>query len=406
MPKLLVVDDSALIRKFVKEIFVADASYVMEFARTGKEALELLHRFQPDAITLDVNMPEMDGLEALSRIMAERPTPVIMLSALTSRDASTSLDALAMGALDCVAKPTGVGALTPGAFAEEVKRKVQIAVISRGRVNQFGTRQTPSPSKATPSPSRSSSSPQVSSPSSNTLSRLHSLTTPPTGSVLSSGSSFLGGTKKPSASSSLSALAGNPAGVVVIGVSTGGPRLLEKLLPSIPGDFPWPIVVIQHMPKKFTEAFANRVDNYCELKVQEVVQATPLAPGNIYIAHGSADSVLIKQNGKICMQAVDEDSAYYWHPSVSVMVKSAMRLFNPNQLIGVMLTGMGNDGAQEMYELKLAGGRTIAESEESCVVFGMPRELIRRGGATVVAHSDDIADQLIKWLVRNTGGLN
>ena len=402
MPKLLVVDDSALIRKFVKEIFISDASYVMEFARTGKEALELLHRFQPDAITLDVNMPEMDGLEALSRIMAERPTPVIMLSALTSRDASTSLDALAMGALDCVAKPTGMGALTPGAFAEEVKRKVQIAVISRSHLKQFGTRQSPPTRRSTSTPIAPESS---AGSSSSVLARLRKVARSSTDSVLSSGTSFVGGAKKPVASSS-TALSGNPSGVVVIGVSTGGPRLLEKLLPSLPGDFPWPVVVIQHMPKKFTEAFANRVDHYCELKVQEVVEATPLSPGNIYIAHGSADAVLIKQNGKICMQSVDEDSDYYWHPSVSVMVKSAMKLFHPSQLIGVMLTGMGNDGAQEMYELKLAGGRTIAESEESCVVFGMPRELIRRGGATVVAHSDDIADQLTKWLMRHSSGLN
>jgi two-component system chemotaxis response regulator CheB len=178
---------------------------------------------------------------------------------------------------------------------------------------------------------------------------------------------------------------------------------LEKLLPSLPKDLPWPVVVIQHMPKKFTEAFALRVDGYCELKVQEVVEPTPLAPGNIYIAHGSADSVLMKHGGRICMQAVEEDGGYYWHPSVSVMVKSAMKLFQPNQLIGVMLTGMGNDGAQEMFELKEAGGRTIAESEESCVVFGMPRELIRRGGATLVLPAQDIADQLTRWLMRNSG---
>jgi len=403
MPKLLVVDDSALIRKFVKDIFINDASYVMEFARTGKEALEHLHRFQPDVITLDVNMPEMDGLEALAKIMSERPTPVIMLSALTSRDATTSLEALAMGALDCVAKPTGMGALTPGAFAEEVKRKVQIAVISKARLGPSSVR--------SPMASRSSSPTSSSSlTDKSTLSSFGSAQRArPVGSnqsALSSGASFISGAAKARPTPAPSSLSGNPAGVVLIGVSTGGPRLLEKLLPSLPADFPWPVVVIQHMPKKFTEAFANRVDNYCELKVQEVVDATPLTPGNIYIAHGSAYSVLVKQNGRIYMQSVDEDSAYYWHPSVSVMVKSAMKLFHPNQLIGVMLTGMGNDGAQEMYELKKAGGRTIAESEDSCVVFGMPRELIRRGGATVVAHSDDIADQLNKWLMRSAGGLH
>jgi len=396
MPKLLVVDDSALIRKFVKDIFVGDSSYVMEFAKNGKEAIEYLHRFQPDVITLDVNMPEMDGLEALSKIMAERPTPVIMLSALTSRDASTSLDALAMGALDCVAKPTGMGALTPGAFAEEVKRKVQIAVISRFRLGQFGTRQI-----QTTKPAVRSSAPPASWPSSS----LGGNTLRSSSSALSSGPAFIHGSSFKTAVPVSSSLNGNPPGVVLIGVSTGGPRLLEKLLPSLPGDFPWPVVVIQHMPKKFTEAFASRVDNYCDLNVQEVVEATPITPGNIYIAHGSADSILIKHQGRICMQSVEEDAGYYWHPSVSVMVKSAMTLFQPKQLIGVMLTGMGNDGAQEMFELKQAGGRTIAESEESCVVFGMPRELIRRGGATVVAPAEDIAIQLCRWIMRTPSGL-
>jgi two-component system chemotaxis response regulator CheB len=395
MPKLLVVDDSALIRKFVKDIFIGDSSYVLEFARTGKEAIEHLHRFKPDAITLDVNMPEMDGLEALARIMAERPTPVIMLSSLTSRDASTSLEALAMGALDCVTKPTGMGALTPGAFSEEVKRKVQIAVMSRSRLGEFESRQTRSTQGSGSLTSRTLAKPShVSVPNSHLRS----------GSALSSTSAFIAGT--PKAQVPASPFSGNPPGVVVIGVSTGGPRLLEKLLPSLPIDFPWPVVVIQHMPKKFTEAFANRVDGYCMLKVQEVVEATPLTPGNIYIAHGSSDAILLKHNGRICMKAVDEDSGFYWHPSVSIMVKSAMKLFNPNQIIGVMLTGMGNDGAQEMYELNKAGGRTIAESEKSCVVFGMPRELIRRGGATVVASSDEIADQLTRWLIRSPSGLN
>jgi two-component system chemotaxis response regulator CheB len=397
MPKLLVVDDSALIRKFVKDIFVGDSSYVMEFARTGKEAIEHLHRFKPDVITLDVNMPEMDGLEALTRIMSERPTPVIMLSSLTSRDALTSLDALAMGALDCVAKPTGMGALTSAAFSEELKRKVHIAVISRSRLGQYKSQQSVSiqDSRSFTSGLTTKSS-TTSAPKTNI--RL--------GSALSSSSAFIAGSPKAQVPPPISPLSGNPPGVVVIGVSTGGPRLLEKLLPSLPGDFPWPVVVIQHMPKKFTEAFANRVDSYCTLKVQEVVEPVPLAPGNIYIAHGSSDSVLVKHNGRICMKSVAEDSAYYWHPSVSIMVISAMKLFNPNQIIGVMLTGMGNDGAQEMYELKQAGGRTIAESENSCVVFGMPRELIRRGGATVVASADEIAEQLTRWLTRSPRGLN
>jgi two-component system chemotaxis response regulator CheB len=188
-------------------------------------------------------------------------------------------------------------------------------------------------------------------------------------------------------------------GVVIIGVSTGGPRALENILPRLPADFAWPVVVIQHMPKKFTETFARRMGQYCALKVEEVTAVCPIVAGTIYIAQGNSDAVLRKIGGRIHMMPEPEDADHYWHPSVSRMVASAIATLPPSLLIGVQLTGMGNDGAEEMARLHAAGGRTIAESEASSVVFGMPRELIRRQGATEILDAQEVAPKLIEWVM-------
>lgn len=346
MPKLLVVDDSALMRKYLKDLFAREPDFELDFARSGREALDRLHRFAPDVLTLDVHMPEMDGLTALSRIMVERPTPVVMVSALTSPDALLTLEALALGAVDHIAKPGQP--LSPGmnALGELILQKVRAAARSRVRPGL---------------PSR------------------------------------------PAASAAVRALApgsGDPPGVVVIGVSTGGPRLLEAMLPRLPATFPWPVVVIQHMPAMFTGPFAQRLGRHCALQVQEAADTLPLQAGNIYVARGGMDAVLLRQGGRICISPRPEDPDQFWHPSVETMMRSAMQLFTPRALIGVMLTGMGYDGAEAMAELRRQGGRTVAESEDSAVVWGMPGELVRRKGASQVAHQDEIPTILTRWLSR------
>jgi two-component system, chemotaxis family, protein-glutamate methylesterase/glutaminase len=162
--------------------------------------------------------------------------------------------------------------------------------------------------------------------------------------------------------------------------------------------FPWPIVVAQHMPPNFTNAFAQRMDRLCNLRVREVSAPCPLEPGNVYIGRGGGDVVVAERLGRPTVMPKPETPGHPWHPSVDVLVESAMKLYKPDKMVGVLLTGMGNDGAEQMSRMHRQGSRTIAESQASCVVFGMPHELIQKGGASVVLPSSDIAQQLQSWL--------
>ncbi|EFH09174.1 CheB methylesterase domain-containing protein, partial [Teichococcus cervicalis] len=189
---------------------------------------------------------------------------------------------------------------------------------------------------------------------------------------------------------------GAAPGLTLIGVSTGGPRTLEDILPELPADYPQAVLVAQHMPAGFTASFARRLDSICALEVVEVSAPLPLQPGRAYIGRGEADLVVERRLGRLVANAVRADASL-WHPSVDRLVRSALGLVPPAALIGVQLTGMGDDGAAAMAELRRLGGRTIAESEETAAVFGMPAELIRRGGATEVLPCDRIAAKLRHW---------
>jgi two-component system chemotaxis response regulator CheB len=191
-------------------------------------------------------------------------------------------------------------------------------------------------------------------------------------------------------------------GLVLIGVSTGGPRTLEEILPLLPADLPYPVLVGIHMPAQFTGTFAARIDQLCALRVVEVSRTTKLSPGHVYIARGGADMIVAQHSGAIAAAAAPPLPSSPWQPSIDRLVTSAMRYMKPEALIGVQLTGMGEDGAAAMKALHDAGGRTIAESEETAVVFGMPRELIERRGASCVLPCDLIAQQIVKWLKART----
>ncbi|MFT3856427.1 MAG: CheB methylesterase domain-containing protein [Aquabacterium sp.] len=186
-------------------------------------------------------------------------------------------------------------------------------------------------------------------------------------------------------------------GLVLIGVSTGGPRTLEDILPKLPAAFPWPVLIAQHMPVNFTDAFARRMNGLCPLDVSEVAQPMPLVPGRVYIGKAGTDLAVTERGGQLYAVPRPETPGLLWHPSVDVMVETAMQHLSPRQLVGVMLTGMGYDGAAAMARLHKAGGRTIAESEETAVVFGMPQELIERQGASLVLPCSAIAHQLKVW---------
>jgi two-component system, chemotaxis family, protein-glutamate methylesterase/glutaminase len=348
MIKILIVDDSALMRRQLTQIFEAEGDFQIRQARNGRDAVEENLRFEPDVVTLDINMPEMDGLTALSLIMAERQVPVIMVSSLTEQGALATFEALNLGAVDYIAKPGGTISLSMDEIRGDLIAKARAAVRAkpkrRGLVQQLREERV----KAAPRP--------------------------------------------------VALRRGVAAeGLVIIGVSTGGPSTLEGILPLLPADFPWPVIVAQHMPAAFTKSFAGRLDQFCPLRVIEAVSPLALEPGTVYVGRGGADIVLALRCGKLMVLPKPENPQFLWHPSVELLGRSVLEFCDPAHVTAVMLTGMGCDGADAFSELKKGGARTIAESEASCVVFGMPAELIKRGGASVVLPSEKIAAQLNDW---------
>lgn len=357
MIKLLAVDDSALMRKLLGQVFSSEPDFEVQLARNGLEALDLAKSFRPDVVTLDVHMPQMDGLECLDRLMIERPCPVVMLSSLTAEGADATLEAFRLGAVDFVAKPTGAVSLRMDEFVPELLSKVRSAAnvkIStslrlrervRHRIGSVPRSTRPRPPRA---PAHRSAPPAE-------------------------------------------LLAGE--GLVLVGTSTGGPPALEDLLSGLPADFPWPIVVAQHIPASFTGPLAKRLDKLCAISVVEVTEPVSLRPGYAYIGRGDYDIVITRTPNLAAMPAQPEPD-YLWHPSVDRLVRTAMAHMLPTQLIGVLMTGMGDDGAEAMCSLREQGGRTIAESEATAVVWGMPGELVRLNGADFVVPLSKISQRL------------
>ena len=379
MTRVLVVDDSALMRKQLVAMLQGEPGFEIEVARNGREALQQLDRFGPDVITLDINMPEMDGLTALSHIMVQRPTPVVMLSSLTEKGAMATLEAMALGAVDYLPKPDGTISLSIDQVRGELLCKVRAAASARIRTP--GSRPAAGSNRPDPLvPRREAPGVAVTRAAASVAARP-------------------GMAQRPLAAAAAPSTAKYPFGLVVIGVSTGGPRTLEEILPKLPTYFPWPVLVAQHMPVAFTAPFANRLNTHCAMRVTEVNQPTALEPGNVYIAQGGSDMFVSDRGGRLFAVVKPADQRYAWHPSVEALVESAMRYCPPQKLVSVMLTGMGDDGADAMAEVFRRGGRTIAESERSAVVFGMPGELVKRGGATLTLDSGDIADQLVQWVM-------
>ncbi|MFI3123752.1 MAG: chemotaxis response regulator protein-glutamate methylesterase [Methylococcales bacterium] len=348
MIKLLIVDDSALMRRQLSSVFEAEGDFEIRFARNGKEAVDENKHFQPDVVTLDINMPEMDGLTALTLIMAERSVPVVMVSSLTEKGALTTFEALALGAVDYIAKPSGTISLSMDDIKKELVAKIRAAAKSHVKAVR---------------PTLTTRQPVVKAP-------------PPP--IMRRG------------------VAND--GIVLIGVSTGGPRTLEDVLPLLPANFPYPVVVAQHMPASFTLQFAARMNDLCALQVVEVSSPRPLESGFIYIGKGGADVVVVQRAGKLMVISKPENKDFLWHPSVELLGRSALENYDAAKIIGVMLTGMGNDGSDSFAQIKKQGGRTIAESESSCVVFGMPAELIAKDGATAVLPSDKVTERILTWV--------
>ncbi|HEV2673785.1 MAG TPA: chemotaxis-specific protein-glutamate methyltransferase CheB [Aliidongia sp.] len=360
MIKILIVDDSPLMRRLLDGIFQATGEFEVALARNGVEALRQLHEFKPDVITLDVRMPEMDGLACLDRIMLERPCPVIMVSSLTAAGAAETLESIGLGAVDFVAKPGRAISLEIDALAPILIEKARAASKARLRRSHRLTERV-----------RARIGEHLRQPPSLPIVPVPSIVEPPTG------------------------LAGDLAGCLLVGTSTGGPPALDALLSPLPENFPWPVVVIQHMPASFTGPLAQRLNGLCALDVLEVVRPTPLVAGRVYVARGDSDLIVSRRPAGLIVQPVPSSAEFHWHPSVDRLVDSAIDHIGARRLVGVLMTGMGDDGAAAMTRVRNQGGRTIAEAEETAVIWGMPGSLVRAGGAEFVVPLEEIADRVI-----------
>jgi two-component system, chemotaxis family, protein-glutamate methylesterase/glutaminase len=343
--RVLVVDDSALMRKLIPQIIERDPSIqVVGTAIDGQFALKKISELQPNVITLDLEMPRMDGMETLREIMRRHRLPVIVVSAHSTEGASATFKALALGAFDFVAKPKDAASAHMDAIARELISKIKVAAqikIQRGSAPALT---------------------QASEP--RTLKQV---------------------ARQPSSHI--------PTKIVAIGVSTGGPNAIQYVLSQLPPDFPGSIVIVQHMPEGFTEMFAKRLDECCSINVKEAQSGDLLLAGRALICPGNRHMRVKRMPLGDIVVLSDEDKVNGHRPSVEVLFRSAAAEFG-NNCVAVLMTGMGDDGADAMGEIKAAGGLTIAQNEESCVVFGMPKAAIERGFATRVVSLDAMANTL------------
>jgi two-component system chemotaxis response regulator CheB len=339
--RVLVVDDSALMRKVIPQILETDNSIqVVGTAMDGNFGLKKIDELKPQVITLDLEMPGMGGLDMLKEIMRRHRIPVIVVSSHTTEGASVTLKALSLGAFDFVSKPNDVSSRMQE-VAQELISKIKAAAQSRGIPIHAATDfpvPVPRP-KGKPGEKRA------------------------------------------------------PTKIVAIGISTGGPQSLQYLLAQLPADFPGSIVVVQHMPEGFTEMFARRLDECCSLNVKEAQSGDLLLAGRVLICPGSRHMKLKRLPlGDVAILS-DDPRVNGHRPSADVMFKSVAEEFG-QRVVGVLMTGMGEDGAHGLGLIKAAGGMTIAQGEQSCVVFGMPKAAIERGHAMRVVELEALASTL------------
>ncbi len=348
--KVLVVDDSALIRQILSEIINQEAD--MEVVGTASDPLqarEKIKALSPDVLTLDVEMPRMDGLEFLDRLMRLRPMPVVMVSSLTERDSEVTFRALELGAVEVVAKPRLDIRRGMGEYAQEITDKIRGAAAARLR-------------------------PRVTPPSNSTA------TPPPITPVTGWRSSER---------------------VIVVGASTGGTEAIRAVLQGLPADAP-AVLVTQHMPAGFTRSFAERLDRLCRIRVKEASHGERAMPGHAYIAPGDAH-LLVQRSGADYVLALDSGAPVNRHrPSVDVLFRSAAASVGRNA-VGVILTGMGRDGAAGLLELKQNGAHTFAQDEASCVVYGMPKEAVALGGVDEIVTLLEIPAKVLNYLAHSGG---
>jgi len=338
--RVLIVDDSPLVRRTIERLLDADPGVtIVGIAADGLDALAKIRDLRPDVVTLDVLMPRLDGLKVLACVMRESPVRVLMLSSLTQDGAEETLQALDLGAVDFIDKTALLVSGDPATAGRELLSKIHTA--------------------AAVNPSR-----------------------------LGRREAVRGGT-----STATALLQPGGADVVVIGASTGGPPALQALIPSLPADLSAGVVVVQHIPAGFTRPFAGRLDAASALSVREAEQGDLVRPGEVLIAPGGRHLTFAKRGGEVVVVIDLEPAGTLHRPSVDVTMQSAAALWG-RRSAGVLLTGMGTDGAWGMWSIRARGGWTLAESEESCVVYGMPRAAVELGAASEVVPLGKIAERL------------
>lgn len=351
MIRVLIADDSALMRKMLKQILESDRDIkVAGAARDGDDVVIKARELRPDVITMDVNMPGQDGITALQHIVNENICPVVMVSSLTQDGAMTTFEALELGAFDYVAKPGGTVSSNLDTVASELISKIKVATTQKNRKK----------SKESGSTNRSITEKAK-----------------PIKAVRST----------------------KPMKAVVMGISTGGPKMIYEVLPLIPPDLNAALFLVQHMPPNFTSAYVKRLNDSCPIEVVEAEAGMKIRSGVVYVGAGGRHLNLVKNSAGDVIIRLPSKPDHLFIPSVSVMMKSVLNIYG-NLTVGVLMTGMGSDGADTMVEIKKAGGITIAESEETAIVFGMPGEAIKRGGADIVVPIFNIAREIVKAVNR------
>lgn len=353
--RVLIVDDSALVRRILTEVLSADpALEVVGTASDAYVAREKIKQLSPDVLTLDVEMPKMDGVTFLRNLMRLRPMPVVMVSSLTEHGAEVTLDALAVGAVDYLPKPKIDIAATLTDYADELRAKIRSAATARVR--------------------------------------------PYTGSAAGNGSASVVprlGVDAVLAKAPVRRQFRTTDRIIAIGASTGGTEAIKEVLVQLPADTPG-VVITQHIPKAFSTPFARRMDACCQMTVYEAQDGQLILPGHVYIAPGDQHLLVVRDGARYVCRLDDGPPVNRHKPSVDVLFRSVAAAAGPRAL-GILLTGMGNDGASGLLAMKRAGASTLAQDEASCIVFGMPKEAIGLGAVDRVLHLASMPSAVIAW---------
>lgn len=348
--KVLIVDDSALIRALLTEIInQADDMQVIGVARDPIVAREKIRELKPDVITLDIEMPNMDGLDFLEKLMRLHPLPVLMVSTLTQKGSEATLRALELGAIDYIAKPKVDVKNQLESYADEITSKIRMMTKAKMKSKQLAHKPIEKVKLLKPNTYKLS-------------------------------------TNQPSTYQTL----------LVIGASTGGTEAIKEVLLEMPADCP-PILIVQHMPPGFTKSYAARLNNLCEITVREAVQGERILPGHAYIAPGDYHLSIGRTSTHYICNVTQDPEVNRHRPAVDVLFNSVAALTKGNA-VGVILTGMGKDGAAGMKRMHDAGCKNLAQDEASCVVFGMPKEAIAQGGVDEVVPLDQMAQHILRYL--------